>query len=239
MSETHRTDMAGPDDGPRTGSDDVPPTGPDEGRRTGPLWSVAALLTLAAGALVLESGRGSPSVGILLLVAGLASAGVALGSARYGPPDEGPLDLSARLGLGLLGGLIGGGIVLAVRWALVSVGITGALGVTLDAMGTGAETLASLGAASLWGMVLGILFPRVPGLTGASRGAVFSLFPSLHLLLWVYPLDRGVGFFGVGLGALTFAFVIGLNLLWGMWTGATIAWGATSDEAPVARPLAR
>lgn len=208
-------------------------------RRSGPIWSLAALATLGAGALLLVTGTGSPSGGILLLVAGLASASVALGGQRYGPRVEGALDLSARLGLGLLGGLLGGFLALGARWILGALGITGALGVSLTALGTGPETLADLGAASLWGMVLGIFFPRLPGLTGASRGAIFSLIPSLYLLLKVYPFDRHLGFFGFGLGTLTFAFVIGLNLLWGMWAGATIAWGATSDEAPVAGSLDR
>jgi len=201
-------------------------------------WSIAAFATLAAGWYLLTTGRASASAAILLLVGGLAASGVALGGHRFGPATEGSLDLSARLGLGLLGGALGGLVVLLVRWLLVRLGIPAALGVTMTVSGSGPETLGHLAGAAVWGMALGVLYPRIPGLGGASRGAWFSLLPSLYLLLKVYPMDRGAGLFGVGLGALTFAFVIGLNLLWGALAGATIGWGATSNEAPVARPLA-
>lgn len=201
------------------------------------LWRAIALASGGVGAFLLSTGRGSLSVAILLLVVALATGGVLLGSGPHGPSVEGRLDLSARLGLGLLGGVLAAAVSALARSALVASGVTGALGVRLAAGWSGGDFLAHLGSGAVWGMVLGILYQYVPGRSPSTRGVLFSLVPTLYLLLKVYPVDRGLGLFGVELGVLTFVFVFALNLLWGMIAGATIGWGAVGDETPVARPI--
>ena len=201
------------------------------------LWRVVSLVALGAGGFLLGTGRGTISGGVLLLVVGIAATGVLLGSARYGPDVEGRLDLSSRLGTGLLGGLLGGGAALIARWLIGSFGLDAALGVALPSFGEGSELLVPLGSAAVWGMVLGVLYPHVPGVSPGTRGASFSLLVSLYMLLKVYPIDLDAGWFGTDFGALVFVFVILLNLIWGAVTGAAIGWADTDDEAPVSRPI--
>ena len=137
----------------------------------------------------------------------------------------------------MLGGVLAAAVSALARSALVGLGITGAFGVGLTASWTGADFLAHLGSGAVWGMVLGILYPHVPGSSPSSRGALFSIAPTLYLLFKVYPVDRELGVLGIELGLLTFVFVLALNLLWGMVAGATIGWGEVTDETPVARPI--
>lgn len=197
----------------------------------------AASLAAAAGGLYLVAGpRPSLEGGILLLVVALAAAAVLLGSGSYGPDVEGALDLSARLGLGLLGGTLGALVSVAVRWLLVGWDVPDGFGVRLATGWTSGELLAHLGSGAVWGLVLGVLYPRLPGRGPGARGAWFSLLPSLYLLLKVYPLDRDLGFFGSGLGTWTFLFVLFLNLVWGVIAGSTIGWGEIAEE-PAARPI--
>lgn len=214
--------------------------GPDrEGPGVGSpfLWRVLGLGTGAGGAYILATGRGSLSLGILLCIVALAASSVLLGSGRSGPDEEGALDLSARLGLGLLGGLLGTLAAALVRSALLALDLPRSLGVTLEAFRGSADLLAHYGSGALWGMVLGVLYHGVPASSGAGRGVLFSLVPSLYLLLKVYPVDRGLGLFGVELGGLLFLFVLLLNAAWGLVAGATVGWGERSDEAPVARAI--
>ena len=203
---------------------------------SGFLWRAGALASGAAGVFLLTTGE-SLSIAVLLLVVALAATGVLLGGGAHGPSVEGRLDLSARLGLGLLGGVLAGVVSAAARTALAEIGLSGALGVDLSSAWSGGEFVAHLGSGAVWGMVLGILYRDLPGASPGARGALFSLVPALYLLLKVYPVDRDLGVFGVGLGALTFVFVLVLNLLWGMIAGSIIGWGEAGDETPVARPM--
>lgn len=205
---------------------------------SGFLWRIASLVTVTAGIFLLATGRGSISAGVLFLTAGLATSGVLLGGRQYGPGTEGALDLSARIGLGLLGGVLGGLIVAVARGILSSMGAASALGVDLPPIWTSDALLPHLGSAAVWGMVLGLVYPQIPGVSPGSRGTKFSLIVSLYLLLKVYPLDLDAGWFGVRYGALTFVFVIVLNMLWGSVAGGAIGWAEEDDEAPVSRGIA-
>ncbi|WP_423928761.1 hypothetical protein [Candidatus Palauibacter sp.] len=201
------------------------------------LWRAGALASGAAGLFLLTTGGESLSIAVLLLVVALAAAGVLLGGGAHGPAVEGRLDLSARLGLGLLGGSLAAAVSAAALSVLAEIGLTGALGVGLTSAWSGPAFLAHLGSGAVWGMVLGILYGELPGASPGARGALFSLVPALYLLLKVYPVDRDLGLFGLELGALTFVFVLGLNFLWGMVAGSVIGWGEAGDETPVARPI--
>ncbi|MDX1579385.1 MAG: hypothetical protein R3266_12940, partial [Gemmatimonadota bacterium] len=150
---------------------------------SGFLWRVMALGFLGAGLVMLARGAGSVSLAILLLIAGLAAAGVLLGGGRHGHETEGRLDLSARLGLGLLGGVLGALVSGLLRVPLVELGIGEALGVTLPSLWIGRDLLLQLGSGAIWGMVVGILYPQIPGHGAAARGAWVSLIPSLSVLL--------------------------------------------------------
>ena len=200
------------------------------------VWRVVALGS-GGGALMIGTGEGLLSLTILLLIVALAASSVLLGSGSYGPEVEGCLDLSARLGLGMLGGVLGAAATAVVRSALVEIGVDGVVGVTLPSDWTGPSFLAHLGSGAAWGLVLGVLYGHVPGGSPSTRGILFSLVPTCYLLLKVYPVDRDLGLLGVELGTLTFLFVAVLNLFWGLIAGVTIGWGDMGEDTPVARPI--
>jgi len=199
-----------------------------------PVLSLGALL---GGAWLVRGGeQDGLSAGILLMIAGLAAAGVALGAGRWGPEPEGSLDLSARIGLGFLGGLLGAVATAALSWLLFSTGVHGSFGIAMGPLAIGGADHHVLTGA-IWGALLGVLLPFVPGAGPTSRGAMFSILPSLYVLLKVMPFDWDSGAFGVELGALTFLFVFLYNLVWGLVAGRSLAWGLQTELAPVSRPL--
>jgi hypothetical protein len=199
----------------------------------------AVSLATAGGAIyLLSTGSGrSITAGVLLGVIALGTTAVLLGSGTYGPTTEGRLDLSARLGLGFLGGGLGALASRVVMWFLSAIGLREALGVAPLMVGSSAALAAHLGVGAVWGMVLGVVFFHVPAKSPVGRGVLFSLAPSLYVLLKVYPVDYEVGIFGTELGALAFAFVFFLNLVWGSIAGVVVGWGDEPEEAPVARPI--
>ena len=199
-----------------------------------------ALVAAVAGARVIETGtRLGITGGILLLVAALGLAAVAIGGRPYGPAVEGPLDVSSRIGLGLLGGLLAGlfhGILTEVTGGLA---LTAYLGVGIDIELSAAEWTMRAVYGSAWGLALGLLYPAVPGDGFAVKGAVFSLLPSLYTLLIVYPVFLNLGLLGVRQGAFTFPFVLIGNALAGLLAAWVVSWGETTDLAPVSDPLVR
>lgn len=208
------------------------------GRLSGTPPAIAALATAAAGVwLVSTGGRTGLSGGILLLVAALAAGGVALGGVAYGPSVEGRLDLSSRLAIGLLGGALGALVALVAERILGGVGLHAAFGVSFPTASAPFEIGLRLARGGVWGMVFGVLLPFLPGGRLMGRGAVFSLVPSLYVLLKVFPLDRDAGILGLEYGLLAFAFVILYNLVWGLVTARTLRWAERTDEAPLSRRL--
>lgn len=200
-------------------------------------WGLALLSVAGGGLLVGRNDRAGVTGGVLLLVAGLGFLGVALGGRAYGPRVEGRLDLSARLGLGLLGGCLGGLTFAALSWAVARAGIPALLGVDVSGPDSAFAWLGRAWHGTVWGLVLGVLHPLVPGRSARTRGIVFSLIPALYVLLKVYPLDRDAGWFGVELGALTFLFVLLYHLAWGLVAGSVLRWGENVGEGPVSRHL--
>lgn len=200
-------------------------------------WGLT-LLSLAGGAvLVARLDRMGLTAGILLFVAALGFLSVALGSRAYGPEVEGPLDLSSCLALGLLGGVLGALANTAVVGLFGAAGIPQLFGVAISGDLTALDWAARAWYGGLWGVALGVLLPVVPGRGPVARGAIFSLLPTLYMLLKVFPLDRGAGFFGLELGLLTPLFVLFFNLVWGLVAGGVLRWGQRTDEGPVSRYL--
>ena len=199
-----------------------------------PLWRLGAVASGAAG-IALLAGGGSLALAILLLIAALAAAGVILGGGAHGPAVEGHLDLSARLGLGLLGGLLGAVVSAGARAIVAELGAVGASVMGLSAGWTGAEFLAHLGSGAVWGLMLGVLYPQLPGSPG-SRGAIFAIAPTLYV---VVTLALGETAFALHVGRAVFGVfsILGVNVLWGATAGVTLGWGEAGEETPVARPI--
>ena len=103
------------------------------------LLAVTVVLALAGARLLATGGRGAITGGVLLLIGALAAEAVALGSGTWGPDVEGNLDMSSRLGLGVLGGILAavfhGLLTMLADW----IGITGLLAPGLDAHLTAAD----------------------------------------------------------------------------------------------------
>lgn len=198
----------------------------------------AALAAGLGGVGLLETGsRSGIEGGILLLVAALGLMAVAIGGRAYGPDVEGALDLSARLGLGVLGGVLAGLIHGLLSEAVGSLGLTLLLGVGVDVDLSAGQYLLRAAYGSVWGIVLGAMYPVVPGRGFAAKGVTFSLLPSAYTLFVVYPLFMGLGLLGVGQGLLTFPLVLIGYALVGMVAAWVISWGGETDLAPVSDPL--
>ncbi len=198
---------------------------------------VIAVLALGAGLqLVAGEGKDSITAGMLLLVTALAFTAVALAQGAYGPAAEGPLDLSARLGLGFLGGILGAVAARLIIWLTAEIGLLDLLGLHI-----GWESAILLGLLPLpavfWGIGLGVLYPFIPGSTFVAKGVLVGTLSALYLLLKTLPLDLGAGWLGLEVGPLTWAPVLLYGLVWGLVCAATVSWGSRADEAPVSRYL--
>jgi hypothetical protein len=199
---------------------------------------ILALVAGVAGAQAIETGtRPGITGGVLLVVAALGFAAVAVGGRPYGPAIEGALDVSARIGLGVLGGLLGGLLHGLLTEIAGSVGLTLLLGVGIDIELSGAQWMMRALYGSAWGLALGVFYPVVPGAGFGGKGATFSLLPTLYQSFFVYPVLLGLGVLGVRQGVLTFPFVLIGNLFAGIAAAWVISWGETSDLAPVSDPL--
>ncbi|MCL7970885.1 MAG: hypothetical protein M8866_02185 [marine benthic group bacterium] len=201
---------------------------------------VAGVAAVLGGIGMLETGLTiGIEAGVLLLVAGLGLLAVGVGGQSYGPRVEGVLDLSSRLGLGLLGGVLAGLLHGLLTEVAGGVGLTLLMGVGVDVDLSASQYLVRALYGSVWGLALGVLYPVVPGNGMVGKGFVFSLFPSLYTLLVVYPVFLGLGFFGVRQGLLTFVLVIAGNGLVGILAAGVISWGGETDLAPVSDHLVR
>jgi hypothetical protein len=208
------------------------------------LLAVMAIAAAGGGLYLLEAASVSSralktnlSGGILLLIVSLAAIAVLLGGRAFGPRAEGPLDLSARIGLGFLGGLLGALTSAATQWGLGLIQIPILFGVAMTGELSNWGAILHVTGGAVWGTLFGVLMPLVPGRTIPSRGAMFSLVPTLYVLLFTFPFEQDVGWFGVGLGVLTFVFVALYNLIWGVVTAGVLAWGERTSLAPVSRAL--
>lgn len=232
--------------------------------RTGALaaWAVALAGGVGSYLLVGAGGRAGWTGGILLGVVALGALAVGLqatgepwpGEPGYGdaraddpaseePPEgvggaeAGYLPLSDRLALGVLGGALGGIAVTLSVWIVDAVGLSNLLGVHMAGGVTGASLALRSWYGALWGLVLALLWPRLPGRSSLSRATTFGLAPALYALLVLYPLVLDLGWFAAELGALTFVFVVAFHLLWGAVAGGVFRWAETTDLGVLSRPL--
>lgn len=231
--------------------------------RAGALAAWAVALGAGAGSylLVAAGGRTAWTGGFLLGVVALAAVAVGLqatgepwpGEPGYGDGGDGreePVEapsataeaapsppLSDRLALGLLGGALGGIAVTAAVWAVDAAGISDLLGVRIAGTVTATSLALRAWYGVLWGLVLALLWPRLPGRSALSRGAGFGFAPALYALLVLYPLVLDLGWFGAELGALAFLFVVFFHLVWGVAVGGLFRWAEVTDLGVLSRPL--
>lgn len=218
---------------------DTTPTGTRSGGRsvrTLPL-AIGAVLGIAGWRLLMIGDRLALSGGILLLVAGLAAAGVALGGADYGAGREGRLDLSTRIGLGLLGGVLAGllhGVLTETAgWA----GLPALLGASVDVELSPFEWWQRTLLGGLWGLGFGILYPYVPGRSFARKGMLFGLVLAAWQLFYVYPVRLGLGMAGLQAGVGIPVLVILGTVLCTVVAASVVAWGGRAEGEPLSATL--
>lgn len=199
-------------------------------------WILGVLALAGGGWLVAALDRTGVSGGILLLVAALGLLATAVGQGRWGPAEEGRLDLSTRLAVGTLGGLLGGLAYLTFAWLGETVGLPDLVGSGWEIRIGPAAWASRAAAGAAWGLLFGALLRRLPGRGLVRRALLFSLAPALWTLAVTFPgLDYG--WFGVRLGALTAVPVVLYHLGWGLVVGSTVGWARRTDLAPISRPL--
>lgn len=118
-------------------------------------------------------------------------------------------NLSIAFAAGAVGGLANSVAV----WLVGLAGITTAVGVAIAPHLSAGWLYPRIVWGGLWGFLFLLKFPRSGPII---RGLVFSLAPSLFLLLYFYPGMEGKGWLGISLGALTPVFVLFYNAVWGV-----------------------
>lgn len=204
--------------------------------RTLPL-AIAAVFAIAGWRLLLIGDRLALSGGVLLLVAGLASAGVALGGTAYGPVREGRLDLSARIGLGLLGGVLAGLLHGVLTHTAGWVGLPALLGASIDVDLSPLEWWRRTLLGGTWGLGFGILYPYIPGRSFAKKGLAFGVVIAAWQLLYVYPVRLGLGMAGLQAGIGIPFLVVGGTVLCAIVAASVVAWGGRAEGEPLSGAL--
>lgn len=199
--------------------------------------AIAAVLGIAGARLLLLGDRLSLTGGVLLCVAGLAAGAVGVGSTPYGVGVEGRLDLSTRLGLGLLGGLLAGlghGVLTLVAGWL---DLPGLLGAGLDLHLGVAAWWNRVVAGAIWGVALGAVYPILPAGSFLKRGATFGLLLALFQLFYVYPFRLDLGLAGLDLGWGVVPLVGAGAILAGALAAWPLAWAERGTDGSPSAPL--
>lgn len=206
------------------------------GVRTLPL-AIAVVLGIAGARLLMLGTQAALSGGVLLLVGAMGAAGVALGSGSYGSSVEAAPDLSTRLGLGVLGGvlagLLHGMLTVVVGWLGVPVLLSGGIDVELSAL----EWWSRAAGGGLLGLTLGALYHVLPGRTFLGRGAAFGLLLAAWQLFVVYPFRLGLGIAGLDAGWGVVPLVVLGAVVAGVVAAWTVAWGGRPRDEPLSAPL--
>ncbi|TFG63295.1 MAG: hypothetical protein E4H28_06600 [Gemmatimonadales bacterium] len=199
--------------------------------------AISVVLGVAGGRLLLAGTSSAISAGVLLIVAALGGLGVALGSLPFGPSEEGPIDLSTRIGLGLLGGLLAGLLHGVMTEAAGWLGVASALGAGIDVDLSPMEWWNRSMLGSVWGLSMGLVWKFLPGPGHVLRGAAFGLLLALGQLFFVYPVRLGLGIAGVDVGLGVVPFVLFGMVVSGAVAGQVIGWGGRMDLAPLSAHL--
>ncbi len=195
--------------------------------------AISVVLGVAGGRLLLVGSASAISAGVLLIAAALGGLGVAFGSLPFGPSQEGSIDLSTRIGLGLLGGLLAGLLHGVMTEAAGWMGLASAFGAGIDVDLSSMEWWSRSMLGSVWGLALGLVWQFLPGRGPMQRGAAFGLLVAIWQLFFVYPFQLGLGVAGidVGLGVVPFV-IIGL-IVSGAVAGQVIGSGGRTVLAPL------
>ncbi|MGI9038427.1 MAG: hypothetical protein ACR2GQ_06160 [Gemmatimonadota bacterium] len=204
--------------------------------RTLPL-AIAAVLGIAGWRLLMIGERLALSGGILLLVAGLAAAGVALGGTAYGAGREGRLDLSTRIGLGLLGGILAGLLHGVLTETSGWVGLPALVGASVDVDLSPFEWWQRTLLGGLWGLGFGILYPYIPGRSFAKKGMVVGVVLAAWQLFYVYPVRLGLGMAGLQAGVGVPVLVVAGTVLSAIVAASVVAWGDRAEGEPLSGSL--
>jgi len=126
-----------------------------------------------------------------------------------------------RLSLAFVAGLVGALLSSAALWASARYGVAALLHVGIAPVFSDSWLYPRLIAGGLWGALL--LLPLRRNLL--LRGLLISVPPTLLQLLWIFPVQAGMGWFGIELGVLTPVYSWAIWLVWGwtavLWARAT------------------
>ena len=124
--------------------------------------------------------------------------------------------LLGRASLAFAAGCVGALANSWLVWYLGRKGIPQMFGVAMAPAWSTAYLYPRLVWGGLWGLLFILPIWRSGFWTGVfSRGILFSLAPTLFMLLYVFPYLAGKGMFGLALGKLTPVFVFLYNAVWG------------------------
>lgn len=199
--------------------------------------AIAAVLGIAGARLLLLGDRLALTGGVMLCVAGLAAGAVGVGSTPYGAGIEGRLDLSTRLGLGLLGGLLAGlghGVLTLVAGWL---DLPGLLGAGLDLHLTAISWWNRAVTGAIWGLALGAVYPILPEGSFVKRGGTFGLLLALFQLFYVYPFRFDLGLAGLDLGWGVVPLVGVGTIVAGVLAAWPLAWAERGTDGSPSEPL--
>ncbi|MDX1577050.1 MAG: hypothetical protein R3266_01140 [Gemmatimonadota bacterium] len=199
--------------------------------------AIALVLGIAGSRLLMIEGRTALVGGILLLVAALLSAAIALGGEAYGPEVEGQPDLSSRLALGLLGGVLAGLVHGMLTVATGALGIAELLGAGIDVQLSALDWWYRAAAGGMWGIGLGAFYPALPGASFLGKGAAFGLLLAAWQLFYVYPFELGLGMLGADAGWGVLPLVVVGNVVGGAIAAWPVSWGGRSRVEALSAPL--
>ncbi len=112
-----------------------------------------------------------------------------------------------------LAGGLGGFTNSLVVWSLAKLGITPALGFTMIPGGGPEWWMRRIAASALWGIIFLIPICQKKPVT---KGAILSVLPWLSSVLFVFPVQMKMGFFGMGFGVATPLWTLFFAMVWGV-----------------------
>jgi hypothetical protein len=130
-------------------------------------------------------------------------------------------DILNKLSVAFAAGCFGGLLNSLVVWVSGTYGLSAALGVKLMPVLTPDWLYPRIVWGGLWGWLFLIPWKKSHPV---QRGLLFSLGPTLVMLLVVFPGQLHKGYLGLELGLLTPLLVVVFNAVWGLGTAAWLRW---------------